>query len=56
MRDKLFFDDWKEFTLQKPDEVILNHFENIKNKTTLTGSLKYPNLKEVNKVLSLIHI
>mgnify|MGYP003323915998 FL=1 len=29
MRDKLFFDDWKEFTLQKPDEVILNHFENI---------------------------
>ena len=53
MRDKLFFDDWKEFTLQKPDEVILNHFENIKNKTTLTGSLKYPNLKEVNKVFAL---
>ena len=53
MRDKLFFDDWKEFTLQKPDEVILNHFENIKNKTTLTGSLKYRNLKEVNKVFAL---
>ena len=53
MRDKLFFDDWKEFTLQKPDEVILNHFENIKNKTTFTGSLKYPNLKEVNKVFAL---
>ena len=53
MRDKLFFDDWNEFTLQKPDEVILNHFENIKNKTTLTGSLKYPNLKEVNKVFAL---
>lgn len=53
MRDKLFFDDWKEFTLQKPDEVILNHFENIKNKTTLTGSIKYSNLKEVNKVFAL---
>ncbi|MDA9806792.1 hypothetical protein N9D05_05750 [Alphaproteobacteria bacterium] len=53
MRDKLFFDDWKEFTLQKPDEVILNHLENIKNKTTLTGSLKYRNLKEVNKVFAL---
>ena len=25
----------------------------IKNKTTLTGSLKYPNLKEVNKVFAL---
>jgi len=53
MRDKLFFDDWKEFTLQKPDKVILNHFENIKNKTTLTGSLKYPNLREVSKVFAL---
>ncbi len=53
MRDKLFFDDWKEFTLQKPDEVILNHFENIKNKTTINGTLKYPNLKEVNKVFAL---
>ena len=53
MRDKLFFDDWKEFTLQKPDEVILKHLEIIKNKTTLTGSLKYPNLKEVNKVFAL---
>ena len=53
MRDKLFFDEWKEFTLKKPDEVILNHFENIKNKTNLTGSLKYPNLKEVNKIFAL---
>ena len=53
MRDKLFFDDWKEFTLQKPDKIILNHFENIKNKTTLTGSLKYPNLREVSKVFAL---
>ena len=53
MHDKLFFDDWKEFTLQKPDKVILNHFENIKNKTTLTGSLKYPNLREVSKVFAL---
>jgi len=53
MRDKLFFDDWKEFTLQKPDKVILNHLEKIQNKTNLTGSLKYPNLREVNKVFAL---
>ena len=53
MHDKLFFDDWKEFTLQKPDKVILNHLEKIQNKTNLTGSLKYPNLREVNKVFAL---
>jgi hypothetical protein len=53
MRDKLFFDNWKEFTIQKPDKVILNHLDSIKNKTTLNGSIKYPNLKEVNKVFAL---
>ena len=31
MRDKLFFDNWKEFTIQKPDKVILNHLDSIKN-------------------------
>ena len=40
MRDRTFFDDERVYS-SKPDEVILNHFENIKNKTTLYGSLKY---------------
>jgi hypothetical protein len=53
MHNKHFFDDWKEFTLQKPDKILLNHLEIIKNQTDSNGSLKHKNLKEINKIFAL---
>ena len=53
MREKYFFDDWREFSLQKPDQVLLNHLETIKNNTNYNESLKHQNVKEVYKVFAL---
>ena len=53
MREKYFFDDWREFSLQKPDQVLLNHLETIKNNTNYNESLKHQNIKEVYKVFAL---
>ena len=47
-----FFNSWKEFTIKKPDEMILNHLDIVKNHTTLDGYLKHNN-KEIIKVFSL---
>ena len=47
-----FFNSWKEFTIKKPDEMILNHLDIIKNHTTLDGYLKHNN-KEIIKVFSI---
>ena len=47
-----FFNSWKEFTIKKPDEMILNHLDIVKNHTTLNGYLKHNN-KEIIKVFSL---
>ena len=49
-----FFDKWKEFSIAKPDEIILNHFDIIKNHTDLYGDLKHKNTKELMKTFSLI--
>ena len=53
MREKYFFDDWREFSLQKPDQVLLNHLETIKNNTNYNETPKYQNVKEVYKVFAL---
>ena len=47
-----FFNSWKEFTIKKPDEMILNHLDIVKNHTTLDGYLKHNN-KQIIKVFSL---
>ena len=47
-----FFDNWKEFTIKRPDETILNHLDVIKNHTNLDGRLKHNN-RELIKVFSL---
>ena len=48
-----FFDNWKEFSLKKPDEMILNHYDIVKNHTDINGDLKHKNTKEVIKIFSL---
>ena len=53
MREKYFFDDWREFSLQKPDQALLNHLETIKNNTNYNETPKYQNVKEVYKVFAL---
>ena len=53
MREKYFFDDWREFSLQKPDQALLNHLETIKNNTNYNESPKHQNVKEVYKVFAL---
>ena len=44
---------WKEFSLEKPDEQILNHYDVVKNHTDLNGELKHKNNREVIKVFSI---
>ena len=47
-----FFDNWKEFSLQKPDEIILNHYDIVKNHTDNNGDIKHKNSKDVVKIFS----
>ena len=54
INDNNFFDNWKEFSIGKPDEIILNHFDIIKNHTDLNGDIKHKNTKELIKTFSLI--
>ena len=49
-----FFDNWKEFSIKKPDEQILNHYEMIKNQTDLDGQLKHKSNRELIKVFSIL--
>ena len=39
---------------EKPDEIILNHFDIVKNHTDLNGDIKHKNSKELIKTFSLI--
>lgn len=48
-----FFDNWKEFSLKKPDEMILNHYDIVRNHTDINGYVKHKNPKEIIKVFSL---
>ena len=48
-----FLDDWKEFSIQKPDVQILNHYDVVKNQTDLDGQLKHKNNRELIKVFSI---
>mgnify|MGYP003313995080 CR=1 FL=1 len=43
--EKNFFKNWNEFSLQKPDEKILDHLEIVQNQTKLNGELKHKNKK-----------
>ena len=54
INDNNFFDKWKEFSIEKPDEIILNHFDIVKNHTDLNGDIKHKNSKELIKTFSLI--
>ena len=54
INDNNFFDKWKEFSIGKPDEIILNHFDIVKNHTDLNGDIKHKNSKELIKTFSLI--
>ena len=54
INDNNFFDNWKEFSIGKPDEIILNHFDIIKNHNDLNGDIKHKNTKELIKTFSLI--
>ena len=54
INDNNFFDNWKEFSIGKPDEIILNHFDIVKNHTDLNGDIKHKNSKELIKTFSLI--
>ena len=53
VNERNFFDNWKEFSLKKPDEMILNHYDIVKNHTDINGDLKHKNTKEVIKIFSL---
>ena len=53
VNERNFFDNWKEFSLKKPDEMILNHYDIVKNHTDINGDLKHKNTKEIIKVFSL---
>ena len=48
-----FLDNWKEFSIQKPDVQILNHYDMVKNQTDLNGQLKHKNNRELIKVFSI---
>ena len=51
-RDLNFFETWKEFSIQKPDEQILNHYDVVRSHTDINGKLKY-NDNDIIKVFSL---
>ena len=51
--EKNFFKNWNEFSLQKPDEKILDHLEIVQNQTKLNGELKHKNKKSVIKTFAL---
>tara|TARA_B110000503_G_C7168217_1_gene422966 strand:- start:1889 stop:3562 length:1674 start_codon:yes stop_codon:yes gene_type:complete len=51
-RDLNFFETWKEFAIQKPDEQILNHYDVVRSHTDINGKLKY-NDNDIIKVFSL---
>ena len=53
VNERNFFDNWKEFSLKKPDEMILNHYDIVKNHTDINGDLKHKNTKEIIKIFSL---
>ena len=48
-----FFNNWNEFSLQKPDEKILDHLEIVQNQTKLNGETKHKNKKSVIKTFAL---
>ncbi len=48
-----FLNNWKQFTIKKPDELILNHLDIVKNNTNLNGDLKHKKINEIVKVFSL---
>lgn len=48
-----FFENWNEFSLQKPDEKILDHLEIVQNQTKINGDLKHKNKKSVIKIFAL---
>ncbi len=48
-----FFENWNEFSLQKPDEIILDHLEIVQNQTKINGDLKHKNKKSVIKIFAL---
>ena len=51
--EKNFFNNWNEFSLQKPDEKILDHLEIVQNQTKLNGEPKHKNKKSVIKTFAL---
>ena len=51
--EKNFFKNWNEFSLQKPDEKILDHLEIVQNQTKLNGELKHNNKKKTFKLKTL---
>ena len=53
MNETIFFNNWKQFTIKQPDELVLNHFDIVKNNTNLNGELKHKNNNEIIKVFSL---
>ncbi len=48
-----FFENWNEFSIQKPDEKILDHLEIVQNQTKINGDLKHKNKKSVIKIFAL---
>ncbi len=53
MNETNFFNNWKQFIIKQPDELVLNHFDIVKNNTNLNGDLKHKNNNEIIKVFSL---
>ena len=53
INEQKIFNNWKEFIIGQPDEIILNHFDIIKNHTAINGDLKHKNERDLIKVFSL---
>ena len=53
INEQKIFNNWKEFVIGQPDEIILNHLDIIKNHTSINGDLKHKNERDLIKVFSL---
>lgn len=53
INEQKIFNNWKEFVIGQPDEIILNHLDIIKNHSAINGDLKHKNEREIIKVFSL---
>lgn len=51
--EQKIFNNWKEFVIGQPDEIIMNHLDIIKNHTAINGDLKHKNEREIIKVFSI---